>query len=92
MPKMPTDEIVKTTPAGKPAFRDAIRIAGWLLQESLADNHNGAQAHGFMRSCISCDHFEESPERCKKANARPPARIIAFGCEQYSDLEDCIPF
>ena len=44
------------------------------------------------RNCISCEHFEESTEGCKKSNGmRPPARIIATGCEAFENNED-IPF
>lgn len=45
-----------------------------------------------VKSCITCDWFEESSETCKKANARPPARVIAFGCESYDNVQDDIPF
>lgn len=35
------------------------------------------------RSCVSCVHFEESSELCLLAGARPPARVIASGCQKY---------
>lgn len=44
-----------------------------------------------FKTCIKCDNFDEKNELCKLYNARPPARIIAFGCEQYKD-DDWIPF
>lgn len=43
------------------------------------------------RSCISCSLFKESTETCTKFNARPPARVIAYGCKDYFS-EDEIPF
>lgn len=47
---------------------------------------------GLTPSCISCEHFRESTEECNAANGqRPPARIIAFGCNLYRDKDD-IPF
>ena len=46
---------------------------------------------GFTSSCISCANFAEESEYCKKFNARPPARIIAFGYAEYFDREE-IPF
>jgi len=47
---------------------------------------------GLTPSCLSCDHFNEREETCSKANdQRPPARVIAFGCEKYQDNDD-IPF
>lgn len=43
------------------------------------------------RSCVNCEHFNElNGEQCKLAKARPPARIIAYGCERWEDIE--IPF
>ncbi len=41
------------------------------------------------KTCINCFHFQETTEQCKLFRARPPARIIAFGCEKYDDQ---IPF
>lgn len=43
------------------------------------------------KTCINCDHFIEKTEMCKQWNAKPPARVIAFGCDKYKD-EDLIPF
>lgn len=34
---------------------------------------------------------KHEPEMCTKFKARPPARVIAFGCKDYED-EDSIPF
>ena len=43
-----------------------------------------------VKSCITCEHFEEhAGERCSLAATRPPARVIAQGCEQY---RESIPF
>lgn len=44
-----------------------------------------------FRSCLSCLHFNEGLEQCKAFNARPPARIIANGCDRYGDIME-IPF
>lgn len=41
------------------------------------------------KTCINCEHFSEDHEICNRWNARPPARVIAFGCEAYTDK---IPF
>lgn len=43
------------------------------------------------QTCLVCDHFMEQTEHCMKFNARPPARIIAFGCEGFSD-DNHVPF
>lgn len=41
------------------------------------------------RCCPNCLHWNEKREICELAHTRPPARVIAFGCERY---EDRIPF
>lgn len=46
---------------------------------------------GMTSSCISCIYFNEPNELCDKFKARPPARVIAFGCAEYSDKEE-VPF
>ena len=42
-----------------------------------------------LRTCVTCEHFDEAKEQCGLNGLRPPARIIAFGCECW---EDRIPF
>lgn len=41
------------------------------------------------RTCVNCSHFDETNEMCRLVRKRPPARVIAFGCEKF---EDSIPF
>ena len=41
------------------------------------------------KTCLNCDNFREKQELCVLVGKRPPARIIAFGCEAYVDA---IPF
>ena len=43
------------------------------------------------KSCLNCISFNEQTEVCTKFNQRPPARVIAFACENYEDDHD-IPF
>jgi hypothetical protein len=40
-------------------------------------------------NCPNCTHFAYDLEICKLAQKRPPARIIANGCDKY---ESEIPF
>lgn len=43
-----------------------------------------------LRSCINCHHWNHQQEICTMyGNARPPARIIARGCQGHSKA---IPF
>lgn len=42
------------------------------------------------KSCLNCENFNEEKEICKKYNQRPPARVIAYACKDWDDLE--IPF
>ena len=45
-----------------------------------------------FRNCLTCEHFIEHMEICNRVqgpNNRPPARIIAYGCEAHSEE---IPF
>lgn len=45
---------------------------------------------GVYKSCINCYAFNESKETCSVAgNIRPPARVIATGCESW---DEDIPF
>lgn len=41
-------------------------------------------------TCVHCVHFVQVGEICALANQRPPARVIAFGCRQFT--HDEIPF
>ena len=44
------------------------------------------------KSCMNCINFSEQREGCSLANyQRPPARVIAYGCPQWEDIDE-IPF
>lgn len=38
------------------------------------------------RNCITCEFFNMSSEICSLAQKRPPAKVIVFGCENYSQF------
>lgn len=59
-----------------------------ILVNSIATS---MERESFYQCCINCEHFKEKTEICLLANQRPPARIIAYGCENWMDL-DTIPF
>jgi len=45
------------------------------------------------QTCLTCDNFNEDKETCSAfENQRPPARVIAFGCDMYDSFDDDIPF
>jgi hypothetical protein len=42
-----------------------------------------------LRSCVGCDNFNAEKEVCQlHNNLRPPARVIAEGCDDF----DYLPF
>lgn len=64
---------------------------GRVLDKAL-ERHIVSVPNGITPSCLSCEHFNEDRESCAISDyQRPPARIIAFGCERYKD-NDPIPF
>ena len=53
-------------------------------------------ANGLVHSCMTCTYFREHAtenglpaEQCILYGQRPPARVIAYGCESW---KDGIPF
>lgn len=65
------------------------------LLRSIGMLTDGLDKCKFVKSCISCDHFREDIEVCNKTlpvAMRPPARVIAFGCPAWENLDDDIPF
>ena len=66
-------------------FYDAWRNVTWKTIE-----HNGEFYYPF-RNCINCEHFNEDQEYCRYWKAKPPARVICYGCDRHVDIGD-IPF
>lgn len=47
----------------------------------------------YFQTCITCEHWSEPKELCKKFNVRPPANVIVDGCDSYQDYQlSDIPF
>lgn len=44
-----------------------------------------------FQSCLNCMNWNHGKEFCTKFNARPPADIIVYSCDNYEDNND-IPF
>lgn len=59
--------------------------------KKVIDKHLIKEKSGCQPSCLSCTKFDERTELCEPYQQRPPARIIAFGCNLYVDNDD-IPF
>lgn len=47
---------------------------------------------GYTQTCMNCKHFDEPKEHCMffKPASRPPARVIAFGCDAFLDASEAI--
>lgn len=70
----------------------ARRIAEVLTEQAIMQLTPRHQLDlGIQQTCLSCRAFNEETETCESFNARPPARVIAFGCTHYVDCDD-IPF
>jgi hypothetical protein len=69
-----------------------IRLEGGPYAK-LLDFFALAKRSDIYSSCITCLGFDNKQELCKKANppSRPPADIIANGCDAYEDEAE-IPF
>lgn len=38
-----------------------------------------------LQTCITCEHFDEPREICNLAAKRPPAKVIAYGCNAWKE-------
>lgn len=72
----------------KPQFRGEIETD---LREIIKKLVKQVAFDGAFRSCINCVWWIDKTEQCQKAKARPPAKVIALGCELWEDTKS-IPF
>lgn len=49
----------------------------------------GVAVNAGRRTCVQCINFDKRTEHCALAAQRPPAQVIAFGCDRF---EEDIPF
>jgi hypothetical protein len=79
-PPSPTDSV--------PTFRDG---AVYDLAQAMSKAMQVRQGD-LLKTCLTCVSFRESDEWCSMWKLpRPPARIIAYGCAEYSHTDE-IPF
>ena len=46
-----------------------------------------------LKCCICCRYWSKHRlEHCDLYNSRPPAAVIAFGCDSFKDIEEECPF
>ena len=69
--------------------------AKFTLRNALDNMLSGLieQNEPVYKSCLNCMNFDEQKEVCNYAKPpqRPPARIIAYACPRWLDLDE-IPF
>jgi len=67
-----------------------------LIDSRINDLKNSLASHlrtTVYRTCLNCREWEEGNETCKRFNARPPAPVIVYSCEQWEELADWeVPF
>lgn len=73
----------------------SIKLRAHALKEInsglLVTLSDSMQRTEFYQSCLTCNHFDDKTEICGLNQKRPPAIIIANGCECYDDSGE-IPF
>lgn len=70
--------LIPKPPTIPKAFREQLTD---LMYETLVEMHA-------LESCLGCTQFDEQHELCTKFQVRPPARIIAFGCPEWTEDKD----
>lgn len=60
-----------------------------VQHHSLENNKRTKAVHLLLRTCVTCDMFDHETEQCRRYTTRPPAKVIAYGCDEY--IEE-IPF
>jgi hypothetical protein len=67
-----------------------LREVDWELVNQL-ESFGRDIARRSLACCPNCEHFDGSgQERCRLNGKRPPANIIAFGCECF--VNNDLPF
>jgi predicted component of type VI protein secretion system len=72
-----TAKPLHSSPERERAIAIALQGAARDIARSISDN---------MSTCLNCLNFDEATETCALAKARPPARVIAYGCPSFDSL------
>lgn len=67
-----------------PDFKDRMDLSVQLAQNVTQQVIDGLKL--CTRTCVHCEHFDESNVKCKLNGMTTPPRIIAFGCECFQHL------
>jgi hypothetical protein len=67
-------KVLRSTPERERAIALALHVAAKEIAGSVVS---------CMNTCVNCIHFDEPSEVCALAGQRPPARVIAYGCNSY---------
>lgn len=43
-------------------------------------------------NCLNCDHWNEGAEKCGKYWVTPPLKIIVYGCPEWYNNDEDVPF
>lgn len=73
-------------------MRQAGSVPHSIRQEFLSVIAVHAHRTDMFKTCVTCEHFALLQETCTKFNAKPPATVIADGCEHYLDFERDVAF
>ena len=52
-------------------------------------SHEDLIRRQLLASCFNCERFDHANEVCLQFDARPPAKVLVFGCPEW---EGEIPF
>lgn len=69
----------------------SLEFHNMLVQAAFTTLEKNADKYFPFQSCINCKNFNEPDELCILFKARPPAKVIVFGCSSYDDIGD-VPF
>jgi hypothetical protein len=49
------------------------------------------ESNGLIRNCVTCKSFLGKEELCRVAMLRPPAKVIAYGCDAWVQEDNLHP-